>query len=174
MKRVLSVLVVFAIILSTYGIINVDEVRASEINSVENTEEYISYNLEDSFSELTYNDENIVTTLKIDRDGSDGYELGLMVQYGVLFEDVAAWHPSNRGSSIENLTEHYNKHKKEVNAKNCKSYLVKSIEFRRTAKKGVKPRKVSGYVEGVKRYSKNGRYIDLAPDGRIISFGDTN
>lgn len=30
---------------------------------------------------------------------------------------------------------------------------------------------VDGAVEGVMRYVKNGKYIDLAPDGTIISFG---
>ena len=30
---------------------------------------------------------------------------------------------------------------------------------------------VDGFTPGVTRYVKNGRYIDLAPDGTIISFG---
>jgi hypothetical protein len=29
---------------------------------------------------------------------------------------------------------------------------------------------VDGATEGTKRYVKNGRYIDIAPDGRIVSF----
>jgi hypothetical protein len=29
-------------------------------------------------------------------------------------------------------------------------------------------------ISGVKRFVKNGRYIDIAPDGSIISFGATN
>ena len=37
--------------------------------------------------------------------------------------------------------------------------------------KGAKSYNVSGAVDGVIRYVKNGKYIDLAPDGTIISFG---
>jgi len=30
---------------------------------------------------------------------------------------------------------------------------------------------VDGEIEGVIHYKKNGKYIDIAPDGSIISFG---
>lgn len=50
-------------------------------------------------------------------------------------------------------------------------YLRKAEEFAKTAKKGSTKSNVSGNVEGVVRYKKNGKYIDLAPDGTIISFG---
>lgn len=46
-------------------------------------------------------------------------------------------------------------------------------EFARTCKKGVNPTPVNGYKSDVLRYRKNGKYIDLAPDGSIISFGKT-
>lgn len=31
--------------------------------------------------------------------------------------------------------------------------------------------RVDGAVEGTIRYKKNGKYIDIAPDGSIVSFG---
>jgi len=37
----------------------------------------------------------------------------------------------------------------------------------------VTPSKVKGKVDDVLRYRKNGRYIDLADDDRIVSFGTT-
>lgn len=37
--------------------------------------------------------------------------------------------------------------------------------------RGAKKYPVKGEVEGVIRYVKNGKYIDLAPDGTIVSFG---
>lgn len=76
-------------------------------------------------------------------------------------------------SIIESINYHYEKHAKEVGATDAAQYLRKVIAFAQTAKKGVKPTPVSGPVDGVKRYRKNGRYIDLAPDGRIVSFGTT-
>ena len=50
-------------------------------------------------------------------------------------------------------------------------YLRKAEGFARTAKKGSSKSRVSGAVEGVIQYKKNGKYIDLVPDGSIISFG---
>lgn len=37
--------------------------------------------------------------------------------------------------------------------------------------RGAKKYGVDGAVEGTTRYVKNGKYIDLAPDGTIVSFG---
>lgn len=58
-----------------------------------------------------------------------------------------------------------------MGAKDPQQYLRKAEEFAKTAKKGSTKSPVSGAVEGVIRYKKNGKYIDLAPDGSIISFG---
>ena len=49
--------------------------------------------------------------------------------------------------------------------------MRKAQEFAKTAKKGSTKSRISGVIEGVIRYKKNGKYIDLAPDGSIISFG---
>lgn len=40
--------------------------------------------------------------------------------------------------------------------------------------KGATKSYINGMVDGVIRYKKNGKYIDLAPDGTIISFGTIN
>ena len=58
-----------------------------------------------------------------------------------------------------------------VGAKNTEQYLRKAEEFAKNAKKGSTISRVRGEVEGVIRYKKNGKYIDIAPDGSIVSFG---
>ena len=58
-----------------------------------------------------------------------------------------------------------------VGAKNTEQYLRKAEEFAKNAKKGSTKSRVRGEVEGVIRYKKNGKYIDIAPDGSIVSFG---
>ena len=58
-----------------------------------------------------------------------------------------------------------------VGAKNTEQYLRKAEEFAKNAKKGSTKSRVRGEVEGVIRYRKNGKYIDIAPDGSIVSFG---
>ena len=58
-----------------------------------------------------------------------------------------------------------------VGAKNTEQYLRKAEEFAKNAKKGSTKSRGRGEVEGVIRYKKNGKYIDIAPDGSIVSFG---
>lgn len=58
-----------------------------------------------------------------------------------------------------------------VGAKDIEQYIRKAEEFAKIAKKGSTKSPVKGEVEGVIRYMKNGKYIDIAPDGSIISFG---
>ncbi|WP_239551401.1 polymorphic toxin-type HINT domain-containing protein, partial [Paenibacillus elgii] len=80
----------------------------------------------------------------------------------------------NKGSfdDIESSAEyHFKKHGKEVGAEDLAQYLRKAEEFARTAKKGSTKSNVDGAVEGTIRYKKNGKYVDIAPDGTIISFG---
>ncbi|WP_215085509.1 hypothetical protein [Exiguobacterium sp. s78] len=107
------------------------------------------------------------------KDGDEAFELGFMISHGLLNEPVGSWHEGSFDFPAMSIVFHYKKHGKEVKAKSAASYLNKAREFRTTAKKGVKPTKVKGEVDGVKRYRKNGKYIDLAPDNRIVSFGTT-
>lgn len=64
---------------------------------------------------------------------------------------------------------HYNKHGQRVRAENIWQYLRKASAFRQEAR-GIASR-VAGATAGVYRYRKQGRYIDLAPEGKIVSFG---
>jgi len=95
------------------------------------------------------------------------------MSHGLLNAPIGSWHEGSFESPAVSLVAHYKKHGKEVKAKDAASYLNKAREFRRTAKKGVTPSKVKGKVDDVLRYRKNGRYIDLADDDRIVSFGTT-
>ena len=66
---------------------------------------------------------------------------------------------------------HYNKHGSEVGANSPEQYLRKAEEFARNLKGSRKAYNIPGYTEGVTRFYKNSKYIDLASDGTIISFG---
>jgi hypothetical protein len=85
--------------------------------------------------------------------------------------NVAAWwHEGSFASAAESLTRHFTLHGAEVGATTEEEYVRKAVEFSRNLR-GVPKRPVDGFTEGVTRSIKNGRYIDIAPDGRIISFG---
>lgn len=84
---------------------------------------------------------------------------------------TSSWNKGSFDSSEESLDYHYKKHGAEVGASNKEEYIRKAEEFAKTARKNSTKSKVSGEVEGVIRYKKNGKYIDIAPDGSIISFG---
>ena len=81
------------------------------------------------------------------------------------------WNKGSFDSSQESLDYHFNKQGEEVGAKNTEQYLRKAEEFAKNAKKGSTKSRVRGEVEGVIRYKKNGKYIDIAPDGSIVLFG---
>ena len=65
---------------------------------------------------------------------------------------------------------HYNKHKEEVGADSLLQYLRKAKAFSKNLR-GAKKREVTGATKGVMKYEKNGKYIEIAPNGDIISFG---
>ena len=56
------------------------------------------------------------------------------------------------------------------NAKDMDQYLRKAEGFINNIK-GAKKSYIDGTVEGVIRYIKNGKYVDVAPNGTIVSFG---
>ncbi len=85
--------------------------------------------------------------------------------------NTGKWNKGSFDNAEDSLLKHYAKHGAEVGATSPEQYLRKAEEFARTAKKGSSKSSVSGAVEGVTRYRKNGKYIDIAPDGSIISFG---
>lgn len=84
--------------------------------------------------------------------------------------DVSSWNKGSFETIQDSLARHYCKHGVEVGATSVEQYLRKAENFSLNLK-GAKKHYVSGAVEGVVRYIKNGKYIDLAPDGTIISYG---
>lgn len=65
---------------------------------------------------------------------------------------------------------HYNKHKEEVGADSLLQYLRKAKAFSKNLR-GAKKSNVMGATKEVIKYEKNGKYIEIAPNGDIISFG---
>ena len=84
--------------------------------------------------------------------------------------DVSSWHKGSHNDSISSLQSHFNKHGAEVGTENIEQYLRKAVSFKQNLR-GVTKSPVAGATYGVIRYKKNGKYIDIAPDGTIISFG---
>ncbi|MBN2838528.1 MAG: hypothetical protein JXM74_07195, partial [Fusobacteriaceae bacterium] len=84
--------------------------------------------------------------------------------------DYNTWNKGTFNSSKETINYHFKKHGKEVGAESVEQYMKKAEAFKNNLK-GAKKSDVKGKVKGVIRYKKNGKYIDIAPDGSIISFG---
>lgn len=80
------------------------------------------------------------------------------------------WHEGSYDSPEESLEAHFEKHGAELGAKDSAQYLRQAEGFARNLRGAVRG-PVDGYTDGVMRYVKNGRYIDIAPDGRFVSFG---
>ncbi|WP_140921496.1 VENN motif pre-toxin domain-containing protein [Limnobaculum xujianqingii] len=80
------------------------------------------------------------------------------------------WHSGSFDSSEDSLLKHFNKHGTEVGAADVEQYLLKAQYFANDLK-GAKKVQISGATEGVTRYYKNGKYIDMTSDKKIISFG---
>ena len=82
------------------------------------------------------------------------------------------WGKGSFESPEKCLEYHFKKHGKEVGAQDIEQYVRKAKEFAKTAKKNsIKIDNIRGETKGVTRYIKNGKYIQLAPNGDIISFG---
>lgn len=84
--------------------------------------------------------------------------------------DVSGWNKGSLSSPEESVAFHFYEHGEEVGATDISQYLRKADGFKANLR-GAHKSYVEGYVDGVIRYSKNGKYIDLAPDGSIVSFG---
>ncbi|MDD1607902.1 MAG: RHS repeat-associated core domain-containing protein [Methylococcaceae bacterium] len=80
------------------------------------------------------------------------------------------WHEGTFDSPSDSLKKHFDKHGRDVNASSPEDYLKKAKEYKNN-RRGAAKSDVDGETEGVVRHSKNGKYIDIAPDGRIISYG---
>lgn len=89
---------------------------------------------------------------------------------GAQETSAGGWCKGSYPSAAESLKAHFEKHGPEVGAQTVEQYLNKARGFANNLR-GAQRFPVKGATEGVVRYVKNGRYIDLAPDQSIISFG---
>jgi RHS repeat-associated protein len=80
------------------------------------------------------------------------------------------WGAGSFDTPEESLQYHYEKHGDEVGATSREQYLNKAEGFTNNLR-GATRTPVEGATEGVVRYTKSGRYADVAPDGSIISYG---
>jgi hypothetical protein len=80
------------------------------------------------------------------------------------------WGQGSFDSPEESLQYHFEEHGADVGAQSIQQYLRKAEAFAANLR-GATKYPVEGATEGVIRYVKNGRYIDIAPDKTIISFG---
>lgn len=90
--------------------------------------------------------------------------------YELVNANLSKWNKGSYDSAGQSAIEHFKKHGKSVGAENVSQYIRKAEGFAQNLRGATKSR-VDGKVEGVIRYKKNGKYIDIAPDGTIISFG---
>jgi RHS repeat-associated protein len=82
------------------------------------------------------------------------------------------WSAGNNGSPENNLDVHFDKHGTEVGAKTAVEYSKMAQEFRRNLNRAaVRPTPVPGFTKNVLRFRQGGKYIDLDPNNKIVSFG---
>ncbi|MBW7473875.1 hypothetical protein K0T92_03890 [Paenibacillus oenotherae] len=80
------------------------------------------------------------------------------------------WNKGSFDTAGDSLIKHFKKHGSQVGAEDLAQYIRKAEGFAQNLR-GATKSYVDGAVDGVIRYKKNGKYIDIAPDGTIISFG---
>ena len=89
---------------------------------------------------------------------------------GASSSQTSSWNKGGYDSPQSSLEDHFDRHGTEVGADNAEQYLRKAESFKQNLRGSTKSN-VDGIVEGVVMYKKNSKYIDLAPDGTIVSFG---
>jgi hypothetical protein len=75
------------------------------------------------------------------------------------------------GTRLAAFIRHYVKHKDAVDAQDEAQYLRKAIAFAQECRGHGQD--VAGLTPGVRRWRKQGRYIDITLGGEIVSFGAT-
>lgn len=86
---------------------------------------------------------------------------------------VNLWHKGSFGSAEASINYHFKIHGSELGISNIRSYVESAQNFRGNLK-GATESNVNGSTSGVKRYKKNGKYIDICGaknTGKIISYG---
>lgn len=84
--------------------------------------------------------------------------------------NLSKWNKGSFNSTGDTAIAHFKKYGNEVGVVDVAQYIRKAESFAQNLR-GVTKSRVDGAVEGVVRYKKNEKYIDIAPDGTIISFG---
>lgn len=90
--------------------------------------------------------------------------------HNICDDALGKWHKGTFGSVEDSLNYHFKKHGSEVGATSIEQYINKAEQFTKNLRRA-KVKILNEPTPGVKRYYKNGKYIDIAPDGTIISFG---
>ncbi|MBE6111803.1 MAG: hypothetical protein E7195_02130 [Peptococcaceae bacterium] len=80
------------------------------------------------------------------------------------------WSNGTFDSVDESLIYHFKTHGAQVGAADIDQYVRKADAFKQNLK-GAKKSYPSEGTAGAVRYTKNGKYIILGPDGKILSFG---
>ena len=153
---------------------NNDKDEIDNLNDIKNYKTIIISNNKNAESEKENKDEQVTNVESVsasspsplpDPNNKDDKEMKeLKKKWGKWsFDDV--------DDSIEH---HYKKHDEEVGASDFRQYLRKAKEFARNLKRARRIGEVKGATPGVVRYEKMGKYIDLAPNGDIISFAEFN
>ena len=81
-----------------------------------------------------------------------------------------SWGKGSFSDKEATIEYHYKKHKEEVGADSLLQYLRKAKAFSKNLR-GAKKSNVMRATKGVIKYEKNGKYIEIVPNGDIISFG---
>ena len=80
---------------------------------------------------------------------------------------VGAWSKGTFANRAESIAYHFDKHGAEVGAKGAFQYMRKATSF----SKHLKGAKSKDLGDGVTRFTKNGKYIDMNKEKKILSFG---
>jgi len=80
---------------------------------------------------------------------------------------VGSWSKGTFATRAASIGYHFEKHGAEVGAKNAWQYMRKAESFSKHLKGATK----KDLGDGVTRFSKKGRYIDLNKDKKILSYG---
>lgn len=103
-------------------------------------------------------------------NGQDGYNKGDSDPYNISDESKEKWGKGTFDSTEDSLKHHFDKHGEEVGAKDIDQYVRKAEGFSQNLKGASKSYPDNG-TPGAIRYTKNGKYIIIGPDGKILSYG---
>lgn len=90
--------------------------------------------------------------------------------YNISDESKEKWGKGTFDSTEDSLKYHFKEHGEEVGAKDIDQYVRKAEGFSQNLKGASKSYPDNG-TPGATRYTKNGKYIIIGPDGKILSYG---